>query len=45
MQQGYAVVTPDYAGQGSDIPLGFMNESGALHVADVSFAIVSARMG
>ncbi|KAK1138847.1 hypothetical protein N8T08_001718 [Aspergillus melleus] len=43
VQQGYAVVAPDYAGQGSDIPQGFMYEAGALHAADISFAIVAAR--
>lgn len=43
VQQGYAVIAPDYAGQGSDIPQGFMYESGSLHAADVSFAIIAAR--
>ncbi|KAH8425081.1 alpha/beta hydrolase [Aspergillus melleus] len=43
VQQGYAVIAPDYAGQGSDIPQGFMYEAGALHAADISFAIVAAR--
>ncbi|KAM0546654.1 hypothetical protein ACHAPJ_010792 [Fusarium lateritium] len=41
--QGYAVIAPDYAGQGSDIPQGFMYESGALHAHDTSFAIQAAR--
>lgn len=43
VQQGYAVIAPDYAGQGSDIPQGFMYESGALHALDVSFALQAVR--
>ncbi|KAK6814095.1 hypothetical protein RU639_010107 [Aspergillus parasiticus] len=43
VQQGYAVIAPDYAGQGSDIPMGFMYESGALHALDVSFALQAVR--
>ncbi|KAF4439624.1 secretory lipase [Fusarium acutatum] len=43
VQQGYVVIAPDYAGQGSDIPQGFMYESGALHAADVSFGLQAAR--
>lgn len=43
VQQGYVVIAPDYAGQGSDIPQGFMYESGALHAADVSFGLKAAR--
>ncbi|KAJ4245768.1 hypothetical protein NW762_013892 [Fusarium torreyae] len=42
-QQVYAVIAPDYLGQGSDIPQGFMYESGALHAHDTSFAIQAAR--
>jgi alpha-beta hydrolase superfamily lysophospholipase len=42
-QAGYAVVAPDYAGQGSDIPQGFMYESGFLHAADVAYSLVAAR--
>ena len=43
VQQGYAVLAPDYAGQGSDIPQGFMYEAGALHALDVSFLLNAAR--
>ncbi|GKU07196.1 unnamed protein product [Fusarium langsethiae] len=43
VNQGYVVIAPDYAGQGSDIPQGFMYESGALHAADVSFGLQAAR--
>lgn len=42
-QAGYAVIAPDYAGQGSDIPQGFMYESGYLHAADVAFGLIAAR--
>ncbi|CAF3545395.1 unnamed protein product [Fusarium graminearum] len=42
-QQGYVVIAPDYTGQGSDIPQGFMYEAGALHAADVSFGLKAAR--
>ncbi|USP73644.1 uncharacterized protein yc1106_00918 [Curvularia clavata] len=42
-QAGYAVVAPDYAGQGSDIPQGFMYEAGFLHAADVAYSLVAAR--
>ncbi|KAF0324608.1 putative secretory lipase [Colletotrichum asianum] len=42
-QAGYAVIAPDYAGLGSDIPQGFMYEAGALHAADVSHALKAAR--
>ncbi|KAK1701858.1 Alpha/Beta hydrolase protein [Colletotrichum acutatum] len=42
-QAGYAVIAPDYAGQGSDISQGFMYESGALHAADVSHSLQAAR--
>ncbi|KAL4728230.1 hypothetical protein ACLX1H_004972 [Fusarium chlamydosporum] len=41
--QGYVVIAPDYAGQGSDIPQGFMYESGALHAGDVSFGLQAVR--
>ncbi|KAI8211234.1 hypothetical protein N0V92_011473 [Colletotrichum tropicale] len=44
-ESGYAVVAPDYAGQGSDIPQGFMYESGFLHAADVAYALIAARKG
>ena len=43
VQQGYIVIAPDYAGQGSDIPQGFMYESGALHAGDVGFAVQAVR--
>ncbi|KAG8673905.1 hypothetical protein FPOAC1_007224 [Fusarium poae] len=43
VQQGYVVIAPDYAGQGSDIPQGFMYESGALHAADVAFGLQAIR--
>ncbi|KAF3797852.1 hypothetical protein GCG54_00002397 [Colletotrichum gloeosporioides] len=42
-QAGYAVIAPDYAGLGSDIPQGFMYEAGALHAGDVSHALKAAR--
>jgi alpha-beta hydrolase superfamily lysophospholipase len=42
-QAGYAVVAPDYAGQGSDIPQGFMYEAGFLHAADVAYGLIAAR--
>ncbi|KAJ6198320.1 Alpha/Beta hydrolase protein [Bipolaris maydis] len=42
-QAGYAVIAPDYAGQGSDIPQGFMYEAGFLHAADVAYSLVAAR--
>ncbi|KAI5925650.1 Alpha/Beta hydrolase protein [Camillea tinctor] len=42
-QSGFLVIAPDYAGQGSDIPQGFMYESGALHAGDVSFGLQAAR--
>ncbi|WYZ46843.1 hypothetical protein EsH8_IX_001068 [Colletotrichum jinshuiense] len=42
-ESGYAIVAPDYAGQGSDIPQGFMYESGFLHAADVAYSLVAAR--
>jgi alpha-beta hydrolase superfamily lysophospholipase len=42
-QAGYAVVAPDYAGQGSDIPQGFMYEAGYLHAADAAYGLVAAR--
>ncbi|KAF4965145.1 hypothetical protein FSARC_7012 [Fusarium sarcochroum] len=42
-QQGYALIAPDYAGQGCDIPQGFMYESGALHAHDTSFTTQAAR--
>ncbi|KAL4914673.1 Alpha/Beta hydrolase protein [Aspergillus aurantiobrunneus] len=42
-QQGYVVIAPDYAGQGSQIPQGFMYNAGIPHAADVSLAIKAAR--
>ncbi|KAK7416172.1 hypothetical protein QQX98_005369 [Neonectria punicea] len=42
-ESGYAVVAPDYAGQGSDIPQGFMYESGFLHAADVAYSLIAAK--
>ncbi|RYO80737.1 hypothetical protein DL764_009859 [Monosporascus ibericus] len=42
-ESGYAVIGPDYAGQGSDIPQGFMYESGYLHAADVAYSVIAAR--
>jgi alpha-beta hydrolase superfamily lysophospholipase len=43
VQAGYAVIAPDYAGQGSKIPQGFMYESGFLHAADVAYGLIAAR--
>ncbi|KAK7957922.1 hypothetical protein PG988_012770 [Apiospora saccharicola] len=40
---GYAVITPDYAGQGTDIPGDFQYEAGFLHAADVAYYLVAAR--
>lgn len=40
---GYAVVAPDYAGQGSVIPGEFHYEAGIMHAADVAYALVAAR--
>ncbi|KAL5114284.1 hypothetical protein ACEQ8H_007853 [Pleosporales sp. CAS-2024a] len=42
-QAGYAVIAPDYAGQGSEIPQGFMYEAGYLHAADVAYGLIAAR--
>lgn len=42
-QSGYAVIAPDYAGQGTDIPQGFMYEAGYLHAADVAYGLIAAR--
>ncbi|KAH8702674.1 Alpha/Beta hydrolase protein [Phaeosphaeriaceae sp. PMI808] len=42
-QTGYAVIAPDYAGQGSDIPQGFMYEAGWLHAADAAYGLIAAR--
>lgn len=42
-QAGYAVIAPDYAGQGSSIPQGFMYESGYLHAADAAYGLIAAR--
>ncbi|KAK7990693.1 hypothetical protein PG990_014973 [Apiospora arundinis] len=41
--QGYAVVAPDYAGQGTEIKAGFHYEAGYMHAADVAYALVAAR--
>ena len=43
VQQGFAVIYPDYPGQGSDIPQGFMYEAGALHARHTSLSVVAAR--
>lgn len=40
---GHAVIGPDYAGQGSDIPAGFRYEAGHIHAADAAYALVAAR--
>ncbi|KAF2851733.1 alpha/beta-hydrolase [Plenodomus tracheiphilus IPT5] len=40
---GYAVIAPDYAGLGSDIPQGAMYEAGFLHAADVAYGLIAAR--
>lgn len=40
---GYAVIAPDYTGQGTKIPQGFMYESGFLHAADVAYSLIAAR--
>lgn len=42
-ESGYAVIAPDYAGQGSDIPQGFMYEAGFPHAADVAYSVMAAR--
>ncbi|RYP87645.1 hypothetical protein DL769_000468 [Monosporascus sp. CRB-8-3] len=42
-ESGYAVIAPDYSGQGSDIPQGFMYEAGFLHAADVAYSVIAAR--
>lgn len=42
-ESGYAVIAPDYSGQGSVIPQGFMYESGFLHAADAAYSLVAAR--
>ncbi|KAK8091769.1 hypothetical protein PG997_002130 [Apiospora hydei] len=41
--QGYAVVAPDYAGQGTEIRAGFHYEAGYMHAADVAYSLVAAR--
>ncbi|KAK8015802.1 hypothetical protein PG991_008690 [Apiospora marii] len=41
--QGYAVVAPDYAGQGTEIKAGFHYEAGYMHAADVAYSLVAAR--
>ncbi|KAH6842687.1 secretory lipase [Chaetomium sp. MPI-CAGE-AT-0009] len=40
---GYAVIGPDYAGQGSEIPAGFHYEAGHFHAADTAYAIIATR--
>lgn len=40
---GYAVVAPDYAGQGTEIQAGFHYEAGYMHAADVAYSLVAAR--
>ncbi|KAJ5345681.1 hypothetical protein N7452_003685 [Penicillium brevicompactum] len=42
-QQGYLVIAPDWAGQGSHTPQGFTYEAGRLHAKDVGFAIQATR--
>ncbi|KAL4940196.1 hypothetical protein BDV06DRAFT_213667 [Aspergillus oleicola] len=42
-QQGYVVIAPDYAGQGTTIPQGFMYNAGIPHAADVSNAVRAVR--
>ncbi|KAL4929773.1 alpha/beta hydrolase family protein [Aspergillus undulatus] len=42
-EQGYIVIAPDYAGQGTQIPQGFMYNAGIPHAADVSNAVNAAR--
>lgn len=42
-QQGYVVIAPDYAGQGTTIPKGFMYNAGIAHANDVSLAVKAAR--
>ncbi|KAL4961041.1 putative secretory lipase [Aspergillus stella-maris] len=42
-EQGYVVIAPDYAGQGTTIPQGFMYNAGIPHAADVSNAVRAAR--
>ncbi|TPX18735.1 uncharacterized protein E0L32_002592 [Thyridium curvatum] len=42
-EMGYAVIAPDYSGQGSDIPQGFMYEAGFLHAADAAYSVVAAK--
>ncbi|WYZ40894.1 hypothetical protein EsH8_IV_001235 [Colletotrichum jinshuiense] len=42
-ESGYAVVAPDYAGLGSEIPGGFKYESGSLHAGDAAYSLVAAR--
>lgn len=43
VQQGYAVVAPDYTGLGTDIPQGFMYMAGYSHAADVAFSLIAAK--
>lgn len=40
---GYAIIAPDYSGQGSDLPQGFMYEAGFLHAADVAYSVIAAK--
>ncbi|KAL3475527.1 Alpha/Beta hydrolase protein [Aspergillus californicus] len=42
-QQGYVVIAPDYAGQGSHIPTGFLYNAGIAHAGDVSWAVTALR--
>lgn len=42
-QAGYAVIAPDYAGLGTQLPQGFMYLAGFLHAADVAYSLVAAR--
>lgn len=42
-QMGYAVVAPDHAGQGSEIPGGFKYLAAYLHAADMAYSLIAAR--
>lgn len=42
MQRGFAVIAPNYAGLGSDIPQGFMHEADTLHAKDVVVSLPAA---
>ncbi|KAM0325149.1 hypothetical protein ACHAQA_007688 [Verticillium albo-atrum] len=42
-EMGYAVIAPDYAGQGSNISAGFAYEAGFLHATDVAYSVIAAK--